>query len=156
MLPFICLSAAAGLVQFGRPLVMYGVLGAIFATNYLPLVMQRFPRDIAFEMLAKYGEQNLRLFTSLVPADDATALVFLPPELTTSSGRERYVLVNAQDIWPAQQQFEVVSPPAGARLWTTKHPRQSPRMQYHGYSREVRSFLRTTDFSIHLIDTRSF
>jgi hypothetical protein len=159
MLPFICLTAAAGLARLkngrllsGVPaLVLYGAITVIFVLNATPLVMQQYPRDIALEAVRRYGADNIRLEMTVLHSDVATEPVFLPfaPEGPT----KRYVLVNAKDIWVPEGASEAVPPPPGTVLFSTGHPRALRSLQYHGYRSAERAFLRSVDVSITLIDT---
>jgi hypothetical protein len=165
MLPFVCLAAAAGITRFqngrlvqGRAApLMYGVIALLFAVNIAPLITQRYPRDIARDVIRQYGAANVRLQTIVAHSDEATVPIFLPlqdnaPDSPVSS--RRYVLLNAKDIWVPEGAREATAQPAGTVLFAFKHPRQLAGLQYHGYRPEERAFLRSVDLSIKLIDTR--
>jgi hypothetical protein len=160
MLPFVCLAAAAGLMRLTRTPVLYGIIILLFAANVAPLLAQRFPRDMVSEAIRRYGLENVRLEASLLHLDNATAEAFLPPEirapLTASARAKRYVLLNAVDIWPKGGELEEGAFPAGRQLLVARHPRQLRLLQYHGYTPVERRFLRSTDFSMRLIDTEAF
>jgi hypothetical protein len=165
MLPFVCLAAAAGiarvhngkLMQGRTAMVLYGVIALLFAVNVAPLMTQRYPRDIARDVIRQYGAANVRLDTIVAHSDEATVQIFLPlqdntPDSPVSS--RRYVLLNAKDIWVPEGAREATAQPAGTVLFALKHPRQLAGLQYHGYRPEERAFLRSLDLSIKLIDTQ--
>lgn len=163
MLPFLCLAAAAGYASLGngrwlsgrRAGWIYGVVATVFVINSWPLMTQRYPREIVGEVVRTYGSSNVQLDTTILHTIDATGPKFLPiesgrPESTSTP--KRYVLLNASDIW-IEGELGVKPPPRGRILLTARHPRQLRAMQYHGYTPEQRTFLRSVDFSIQLIDT---
>jgi hypothetical protein len=163
MVPFICLAAASGLarVRHGRlldrrPAFLFcsGVL-LLFVANGVPLWTQRYPRDVARDVVRQYGTANVRLGTTLMHSDNATVPIFLPlePARASTSAPARYVLLNAKDIWLLDGARDVTAQPAGRVLFSIRHPRQLRSMQFHGYSPDERAFLRSLDLSIKLIDT---
>ena len=161
MLPFMCLTAAAGfcsrLASRARTYTLYGLITLLFAVNVVPLMTQRYPRDIAREMVRRYGAANVRLDTVVRHSNDATVPIFLPlqrEEPDEPANARRYVLLNAKDIWVPEGASESAPPPAGKVLFEARHPRQLESMQYHGYRPEERAFLRSVDLSIKLIDTQ--
>jgi hypothetical protein len=148
-----------GRLSSGRPAVLLcSTILVISATNVVPLVRQRYPRDVALDAVRQYGADNLRLETTVLHSDVATEPIFLPFP-TGSKARAgapaRCVLLNAKDIWVPEGASESTPPPAGTVLFATPHPRQLSSMQYHGYRPEERAFLRSLDLSIKLIDTQS-
>ena len=166
MLPFVCLAAAAGIAHVGNgrlmrgtpALALYAVIAVVFTANAAPLMAQRYPREIARDAIQKYGAANVRLATIVAHSDEATVQVFLPVQADSAespAAARRYVLLNAQDIWVPDGTLEAVSPPAGKVLFSVRHPRQLPVMQYHGYRPEERAFVRSIDLSMELIDTKS-
>jgi hypothetical protein len=86
-----------------------------------------------------------------------TASTFLPPEIADARfdplRPTRYVLVNATDLWVHGRVERLQPPPEGRVLLSVRHPRALPSRQYHGYTPGQRSFLRSIDLSIRLIDT---
>jgi hypothetical protein len=165
MVPFICLAAAAGLARIrhgallrGTPAVLLhtGIL-LVFLANAIPLLVQRYPRDVAREVVRQYGAGNVRLVTTVGPSDEATVGVFLPLEPETpgagTMNARRYVLLNAKDIWLLEDAHAATAPPPGRVLFSVPHPRQLRSMQFHGYGPRERAFLRSTDLSMKLIDT---
>jgi hypothetical protein len=165
MIPFICLAAAAGLARVRRGALLSGTpavllymgIALIFMTNAAPLLAQRYPRDVAREVIRRSGRPNVRLVTTVGPSDEATVGVFLPfdaesPSAATMNPR-RYVLLNAKDIWLLDDAYTVTAPPPGRVLFSLPHPRQLRSMQFHGYGPHERAFLRSTDLSMKLIDT---
>ena len=165
MLPFLCLAAAAGIarVENGRLMrgrtarMLYSGIALLFAVNIAPLVTQRYPRDIARDVIGQYGAANVRLETIVAHSDEATVPIFLPlrdERADSPVGLRRYVLLNAKDIWVTEGAREATAQPAGTVIFALRHPRQLPGLQYHGYRPEERAFLRSLDLSIKLIDTR--
>jgi hypothetical protein len=165
MVPFICLAAAAGLARarHGRLLsetpavLLCAGIGLIFLVNAAPVLAQRYPRDVAGEVVRQFGASNIRLVTTVGPSDDATVGVFLPLEPGTGDASamsaRRYVLLNAKDIWLLEDAHVATAPPPGRVLFSIPHPRQLRSMQFHGYGPKERAFLRSTDVSMKLIDT---
>jgi hypothetical protein len=162
VVPFLSLAAAAGLSTFlqrktawqNRTVVaaIGSVLVLLFVFNATPLLLQRFPREIAADAVATYGRENIRLASTLPQSVSDLDSRFLP--FAEATGQERYVLVNAKDIWlDAGDDFVTSNLPAGATLMQARHPRQLRSLQYHGYTARQRTFLRGIDFSIRLIDT---
>ncbi len=132
--------------------------GLLFVMNCLPLIEQRFPREVVGELVRTYGDGNVRLDSTILNSVDDTVPLFLPLNRdragSGSNGSERYVLLNSKDIWVAAEPIRWKPPPVGRTVFAAKHPRQLLSMQYHGYTPEQRAFLRTLDFSMRLIDTR--
>jgi hypothetical protein len=165
MVPFICLAAAAGLARArhgrllsGTPaILLYAGITLIFLVNAAPLLAQRYPRDVAREVVRQYGAGNVRLVTTVGPSDEATVGVFLPLDPGTAGpgtmSARRYVLLNAKDIWLVEDAHVATAPPPGRVLFSIPHPRQLRSMQFHGYGPQERAFLRSTDLSMKLIDT---
>ena len=136
----------------------YGIVTLLFLANCVPLLTQRFPREIAGDVIRKYGADQVRLESTMLFSVDTTVPLFLPFNADRAYSRsvpERYVLLNAKDIWMPGGRAGWRPPPAGKVLFAAKHPRQLPSMQYHGYTPRQRAFLRAVDFSIQLIDTKS-
>ena len=162
ILPFICLAAAAGLSRLGsgrwtggrRALLLYSVTTLLFLLNAQPLMMQRFPREIVGEVTHKYG-YSVRFDNTVLNTSSDTTL-FLPLDIdrlkSELSVPKRYVLLNAKDIWIKSGGTGWTPPPRGKVLLRARHPRQLRSMQYQGYTPEQRTFLRSVDFSIRLID----
>ena len=129
----------------------------LFLANAIPLLAQRYPREVAREVVRQYGAANVRLVATVEPSDEETVGVFLPFETETAGpgtmNTRRYVLLNAKDIWLLEDTHTVIAPPAGRVLFTVPHPRQLRSMQFHGYGPQERAFLRSVDLSMKLIDT---
>jgi hypothetical protein len=162
MLPFICLAAAAGLAPlFGRSksmpveAIVYATVLLLFSVNIVPVLTQRFPREVVSEVIQRYGADRVGLDTTILNSLDTTIPLFLPVDVTRSTiAARRFILVNAKDIWTDEQPPRWKPPPRGSVVLRTPHPRQSPSMQYHGYTPSQRLLLRHLDFSIQLIDTQ--
>jgi hypothetical protein len=160
MVPFLCLASAVGWHRLtsgrhwqGLALVPYVAAGALFGLNSLPLIAQRYPRDIAIQVTNIYGAANVRLDRTVMTSDEMSARARMMFEHGAGAGA-RYVLVNAGDIWFGSGRQRWLPLPKGRVLLTAAHPRQLLSLQYHGYTSEDRAFLRKVDASIQLIDTR--
>jgi hypothetical protein len=157
MWPFMCLAAAAGIaaVADGRWLTgrrAYGlcaVVLALFVMNSTPLFVQRYPREIVHEVLARYGADQVGFDMTLQHAVDNSSGFLIPAEVPGTP--KRYVLVNARDIW-FEGEPATTPLPAGRVVATWRHPRQLRLLQYHGYTPAQRAFMRSEDASIRLID----
>jgi len=137
--------------------LVQGLVVLLFVINFIPLVTQRYPREIALDAVQKLGADNIRLETTVLHSDESTVSIFLPvaaDEPKNPVAGRRYVLVNAKDIWVPGGADEVHAPPRGQVIFSTRHPRQLRSMQYHGYLPAERAFLRSVDLSIKLIDTQ--
>jgi hypothetical protein len=132
-------------------------IALIFLVNAAPLLAQRYPRDVARQVVRQYGAGNVRLVTTVASSDEATVGVFLPLDTERAGARtmktRRYVLLNAKDIWLLGDTHTATAPPPGRVLFSVLHPRQLRSMQFHGDGPQERAFLRSTDLSIKLIDT---
>jgi hypothetical protein len=160
MVPFLCLASAVGWHRLtngghrrGLALVPYVAAGALFGLNSLPLIAQRYPRDIVIQVTNAYGAADVRLDRTVMTSDEVSARARVMFEGGASAGA-RYVLVNAGDIWFGTGRQRWLPPPKGRVLLLAAHPRQLRSLQYHGYTPEDRAFLRRVDASIQLIDTR--
>ena len=163
MLPFMCLASVAGITSVmsewladRRAWLIYGAMSVLFVFNALPIVTQRFPREIANDAIRRFGAANVRLGTMVLRSIDESSRAFLPEELNEPvlDGRpKRYVLLNARDIWIDGGPPGWIPPPEGKVLLSARHPRQLRSLQYHGYTPGERALLRRIDLSIQLIDT---
>jgi hypothetical protein len=159
MLPFICLAAAAGFSAAMSPRfqrVLYVAVALAAVPNWVTVFAQRFPRDIAIESVRQYGANHVGVRMTISGIDNATVRLFLPFDDPASALAQprRYILTNAQDIWVPGGASASVAQPDGKVLLSTRHPRQLKSMQYHGYQPAERTFLRSIDFPIQLIDTQ--
>jgi hypothetical protein len=100
-------------------------------------------------VLGRYGADAVAFDTSLEHIADSASGLFFPAAPPVPS--KRYVLLNARDIW-FEGEPGVRPLPEGRVIATWRHPRQLPFMQYHGYNPAQRTFMRTVDASIQLVD----
>ena len=63
----------------------------------------------------------------------------------------RYVLLNAQYLFPARERKPT---PEGNVVYRTRHPLEFLPYQYEGYVAAERALLRETDIAIRLVDTK--
>lgn len=166
MLPLICLTAAHGLARAGtggwlrgsRAAILYAGVAILGLVNAAPHVIQEFPREMVHGVVRDHGAAGLTIGSTLVDFEAVTGSLFLPIDPTRAAyNPERpsdYVLFNVTDLWVDERIERVQPPPVGRVLIHKPHPRQRRSMQYHGYTRRQRAFLRSIDVSMRLIDTR--
>jgi len=159
LVPFLCLAAAAAWhrgiseVRGARP-IAFVVLVAHFIMNTAPLFTLSFPREVAQMAAEKYGIEHTEGGSSVAPTANSSWF-FLQIREPEATGSKRYLLLNAKDIWLESQQPSVVPQPAGVVVYRTRHPRQLFLYQYHGYTDQVREWVRRTDLSIQLVDRKN-
>jgi hypothetical protein len=146
LVPFLCLAAACAGARLlaRRPkalLLLCGALALQAAFNLATPLGQRFPREVARELEQRFGPLGR----------DASFRVAPSPEYPPPAPGARYVLVNAQYLFPAREPKPL---PAGNVVYRTRHPLEFLPYQYEGYVPAERALLRATDIAIRLLDTR--
>jgi hypothetical protein len=156
MVPFLCLSAAFGLVEMvggrigiRRRVVAISVLLVLVQAGwnaYQPLV-QTFPAEIRREVRARYGAVACAITIAGAPP-----LAMINPEAAAAGEATpgRYVLVNAQHLYPVKG---LLPAPSGRVVFQTPHPLAYRPYQYAGFTPGERALLSEADLSMMLIDT---
>ena len=148
MLPFLCIATACGVTHLLRAaprgqramrVAAVGLLAQAAANFYTPLSLH-FPRDVAGDVVAEYGEVSRD--TTILGASNRDIIL---------KGRPRYVLVNAGYLHPIGGTRPA---PEGRTLLRFEHPLTFLPYQYEGFLPGERSILRTSDISIRLIDRK--
>ncbi|MCL4395637.1 MAG: hypothetical protein M1482_12695 [Chloroflexi bacterium] len=147
LVPFFCLAAAAAVVcisgrlRLNPKLAPYAmILVAVqVALNFWQPIVQQFPAQVQQAVESTYG-----------PVGRALTVKGPPVFGSDPSVSSRYVLVNAQYLYPIQAPKK---PPAGTVLLRTPHPLQYLPYQFEGYDPVERSVLQSVDLSIRLIQT---
>lgn len=145
--PFFCLgggwAVAALLKNWPRAqLVAAGLLAGLAAGQLKPHFSRVFPREIEMAVLKAYGVPKHSLSVS--------GSLYIPLGLAVT--RPDLVLVNAQLLYPLRG---YLGDPPGRTLLKFDHPLSYLPFQYESHTPAERTFLRTHDISIRLIQLSS-
>jgi hypothetical protein len=151
VVPFLCLSAAAGLAvaahvrnrrpALARPLALATVAGVALAVaaNLRPVVAQRFPAEVDRDWVLRYGTHA---YGQTADGWDGT-----------SEGHSRYLALNVRNAgppWPVTGLRD--EKPAGCAVEAYPHPLAWAGYQYEGYTEQGRAAVRARPFLMALID----
>ena len=147
LLPFIALVCGWSFAAWLRPrassltALFVGVVCIVALFNFSGLAAVRFPRDIARQVMAEYGDYAI------------ASTYYGQLKIRTMSPEDahgRYSLVNAFFIYPITEQSER---PPGRLLLEAPHSLNYRPCQYEGMTPEMRDLVRSDPVMIWLIDT---
>lgn len=164
LVPFLCLATACGMFHLSFLNVIRGkiflraamcaiLVQAIY--NFAQPLSLTFPREVRASVRANYGEvdDDVTIYSNLYYMNDGGEVIV--QDRTTQAAarnteRSRYVLLNAGFPWPLEGRK---NPPDGRVVFEITHPLRFAPYQYESFVPSERALIRSTDFSMRLIDT---